>query len=244
MCCMWLVRKILPAVPAVTAVLIFSPLTISAQETGWFLQQKSSHTGEQQLYVTATGIKTYSPKNKVGVFSRGPGWQVFMYNDQTKLYFDEPINQWIADLSKNKSQLEGATWKAGRQANIAGLKATEYVMSSSPPPGATRPKKRTQATPRAASFWVANEISIPRNLVGLMAKTYGLPSTYKVPLAFTVIGADGRTNTLLQTVSVQKVTMPPSLWLKPTGYKRAKSDVDVLVDQDTKDAIDDLIKEL
>jgi len=222
-----------------------------ADDKGWVLTQKSLMMGDMYLYVSPSGFKFVNPKAGVNFVTRSPNWDVIMFNDRTKVCYSATLDtfkkQVTANLPQRRSELGAASWQRGTVSNIANLRATQYVMSD--PAGvqakvAARKGQRMNQHLRGADYWVCEEIQVPPQLADLLSSMYGLPNTLNVPLRLTVTTAEQGTKTQLDTYRSQSCPIPISYYSMPSGYRPVKSSVEVMADEDTKQIIDDMAKDL
>ena len=79
---------------------------------------------------------------------------------------------------------------------------------------------------------MADDINVPANLAQLISSTCGLPASDSIPLELSYRNQSGKTETLLNTYHQQTAVIPDSYFSSPSGYKIARSEVEVLVGQE------------
>lgn len=244
-------RRVTFVVAALALYLVVSCLPVNADDKGWVLTQKSLMMGDMYLYVSPQGFKFVNPKAGVNFVTRSPNWDVIMFNDRTKVCYSATLDTFKKQVTNNlpqrRSDLGQANWQRGSVSNIANLRATQYVMNDAAgvqARAAARSGHRVQQHLRGADYWVCEEIQVPPQLADLLSSMYGLPNTLNVPLRLTVTTAEQGTRTQLDTYRSQACPIPISYYSMPSGYRPVKSSVEVMADEDTKQIIDDMAKDL
>lgn len=221
-------------------------LEVQAQEQGWALTQRSEALGDQYIYVSTGGFKWQNPKSGANIVSTAPGWGVTMYNDKSRAYFQTTFAEWQKQVAARKGgdraeQMQNSAWSKAGSGNIAGLKATKYVMrgGSQPLTGG----KRTLAQVQSATCWIADEIEIPAPLAEMLSAAYGMPRTKYFPLKVTY-QSNGANKVALDTYHCKTCPIPGNFYSYPGGYTLAGSQAEVLIDDETRQILQDLAGEL
>lgn len=228
-------------------VLAFSaiaPDAANADEKGWVLTQKSQTLGDQYVYISSSGMKCYNPRIGFTLVSHAPDWNVTLYNEKTKVYFQTSVEEWSRNLSAQgmTSEMSSKGWNRSGSSTICGLKATEYDMSGSKTALMKTRKGTRRATISNAKYWVSDEIRVPPQLAGLLAAAYGLPSMQNVPLRLACIDK-GQNKTLLDTYRSQSASIPNSYYQVPNGMKLVKSEAEVMMTDEQNQILNDMVKE-
>ncbi len=230
---------------------VVSSTPARADDKGWVLTQKSLTLGDMYLYVSPSGFKFTNPKAGVNFVTRSPNWDVIMYNDKTKVCYSATLDTFKRQVTQNlpqrRDELGAGKWQKGSVSNISNLRATQYVMSDAAGVQArvaARGKKRVQQHLQGADYWVSEEIQVPPQLADLLSAMYGLPNTLNVPLRLTVTTQEQGSKVQLDTYRSQSCPIPISYYSMPNGYRPVKSSVEVMADEDTKQIIDDMSKDL
>lgn len=236
---------------ALAAYLAVSTNPAEADDKGWVLTQKSLTLGDMYLYVSPSGFKFVNPKAGVNFVTRSPNWDVIMYNDKTKVCYSATLDTFKKQVTQNlpqrRDELGAGRWQKGTVSNIANLRATQYVMSDAAGVQArvaARGRKRVQQHLQGADYWVSEEIQVPPQLADLLSSMYGLPNTLNVPLRLSVTTQEQGTKVQLDTYRSQSCPIPITYYSMPNGYRPVKSSVEVMADEDTKQIIDDMSKDL
>jgi hypothetical protein len=236
---------------ALAAHLAVASAPAKADDKGWVLTQKSLMLGDMYLYVSPSGFKFVNPKAGVNFVTRSPNWDVIMFNDRTKVCYSATLDTFKRQVTQNlpqrRDELGAGKWQRGNVSNIANLRATQYVMNDAAGVQArmaARGKSRVQQHLQGADYWVSEEIQVPPQLADLLSAMYGLPNTLNVPLRLSVTTQEQGTKVQLDTYRSQSCPIPISYYSMPSGYRPVKSSVEVMADEDTKQIIDDMSKDL
>lgn len=240
--------------PALMATMLSIGAANAAPEVGWSITQtaKGSPMGTgATIIITPTGFLTTNAKSGVSMFTRGPAWNVVLFNTQTRSIYTTSLQNWIASIQKRKAasggRFDGASWKRGGTSNVAGVRAYEFAIDR---PIAGRTVRGTdgkvhQVPPiQAASLFVAQDIVTPPQVSDLVSKIYGVPDCQRIPLRMVVTEAGKRPILAVDTVRVARVNVPDAMFAIPGGLKPVKSDMEVFIDRRSMDAIDDILKDL
>lgn len=216
-----------------------------ADEKGWVLTQKSTTLGDQYIYISPSGLKCVNPKAGFALVTKAPDWNIVLFNDKTRVYFQTTLDKWRQDLQSRgmTSPLAGRQWSRAGNANIAGMKATQYVMRG----GGAIARGKSKKPPvniQAADYYVSEEISVPSKLTDLLTTAYGLPPTANVPLRLNCQESGKPQKTLLDTYRSQQAPIPISYFTCPGGYKAVKSDAEVMMTDEQRQMIEDMTKDM
>jgi hypothetical protein len=218
-----------------------------ADDRGWVLTQKSLTLGDQYVYISPSGLKCVNPKAGFAMVSKAPDWNIVMFNDKTRVYFQTTLDAYKRTLASRglTNDLANRQWSKGSNGNIAGLKATQYVMRGGGTfsrQGANGQKKTS--TVSAADYWVSDDIQVPPRLGDLLSSAYGLPTTQNVPLRLECTDSKG-SKRMLETYRMQALaTIPNTYFNCPGGYKAVQSDAEVMMNDEQKQMIDDMSREM
>lgn len=225
-----------------TAAFFVACLPSCAQEKGWSLTQRSEYMGDQYIYVSKTGFKWVNPKAGANVVTAAPGWTVTMFNDKTKQYFQTTFDKWRSQMistgGKRARDMQAARWKMAGSADVAGLKATKYVMVG---PAQTGGGKLSSVT--RAACWVSDEIEVPAPIADVLSRAYGMPRTRYFPLRVSYVTGTGQLKVALDTYRSSTCTIPAAYFAKPNGYRLANSQAEILMDEETRQLFRDMAGE-
>lgn len=217
-----------------------------ADDKGWILTQKSSTLGDQYVYISPSGLKCVNPRAGFAMVTKAPDWNIVMFNDKTRCYFQTTLDSYKRTLAQRglTNDLANRQWARGQSNTIAGMKATQFVMRGGGT--VTRVNARGRAktsTVSAADYWVSDEITVPPRLGDLLSSAYGLPTTQNVPLRLEYTDARGPKN-MLDTYRMQVASIPTNYFDCPSGYKAVQSDAEVMMNDEQKQMIEDMSREM
>ncbi|MBX9878627.1 MAG: hypothetical protein K2Y22_09230 [Candidatus Obscuribacterales bacterium] len=223
-------------------------------EKGWILHQTSPFAGEQIAYISRDGVKSVNPTMHITCIVRADNPKIIYFNDQTKVYSEQTIDEWKANLAKRKAGIDGIakvmgdppqkTLKKTGELEIAGIKATQYTEEGGTPPPAKPGGLGLQPTAKQDSeLYFANDISVPEAFHLVSHKSMSLPENKGVLLRMVVTTGDGEKVTALDTTSFERQDLPPDTFAAPTGYKRVKNDMEVLMGEGAGQAMESLFNE-
>ncbi len=223
----------------ITICLFISLSPCYSKEAGWILTQRSKTFGDQYIYINTHGVKCINPKQGLGWVSQAPSWNITFFNEKTKLYYPLSASTWKTKLAKSGLIPANISWSKVSTGTIAGLKASQYKMLNSAASSEKQSVKWLSAT-----YWLADEITVPKSLAQLISSACGLPASDSIPLQLNYRSQKGNTETLLSTYHQQTAVIPDSYFSSPSGYKVARSEVEVLVSKENKALIDELANDL
>jgi hypothetical protein len=212
-----------------------------ADDQGWILTQKSLTLGDQYVYVSPAGVKVWNPNAEFAMVAHAPDWQITLYNQKSKIYYQTSIEKWKQDLASHglNGQFGNASWNRAANSKICGLKATEFSMAGNTIKG----KKGVAHKIDNATYWTSDDITVPPKLADLLATAYGLPPSANIPLKLSYTDSHGA-KSLLDTYRAQAAPIPISYFDCPTGLTLAKSYSEVMMNDDQRQVLNDMAREL
>jgi hypothetical protein len=210
-----------------------------AKQNGWILTQHSKIFGDQYIYISTHGVKCVNPKQGVGWVTQTPNWNITFFNEKTKLYYPLSASNWRNKIARNGLIPNNVHWSKIGSGSIAGLKASQYKMTNS-----TQTEKSSNSKWVSATYWLADDINVPPSLAQLISAACGLPTSDSIPLQLSYCNQSGNTQTLLTTYNQQSTSIPDSYFSVFSGYKLAKSEVEVLISQENRALLNDLANDL
>jgi hypothetical protein len=208
-----------------------------ADEKGWVLTQRSAQFGDQYVYISPSGLKLVSPSKGINIVTSAPEWNVALYNDKNKSFYSTSYGKWMQDLDRKLAgrgqDMSDRKWTKAGSTKVAGQNATQYVTNGSP-------RMAKSASIRHADCWISEDIAVPGHIAQMLAKVYGLPDTRTFPLKVSYVTTNGSLSPMLDTLSTQTCPFPPHYFGLPQGYKRAESEAEVMIDDETRQILNDL----
>lgn len=216
-------------------------------EKGWILYQNSPFVGEQIVYISRDGVKSINPQMNITCIVRASSDpKIIYFNDKTKVYCEMGLEEWKADLKRRKAGIDGLSKAMGEpkqkplkktgEVEIAGIKATQYTEESEPTAKAPGNKD--------SELYFANNIAVPQAFHLIAHKPMNVPENNGVLLRMVVTTGDGQKVTALDTTRFERQDLPADTFTAPTGYKRVKNDMEVVMGEGAGQAMEGLFKEL
>ncbi len=224
---------------------IFSSAPVNADDKGWVLTQKSATFGDQYVYISPNGMKVYKPQAQFAIVTHAPDWDITLYNDKTRVYYNTTLEKWRSELEAHRAdrEMENAKWTKVAYGNILGLRAAQYVMNGGGTLHVRHGRNRPEHSIRDATYWVSEDITVPSALASLLSAAYGMPATQNVPLRMTCTDG-GAKRTMLDTYRSQQTPIPISYFECPIGYALAKTEAEVWLNDEEKQMANDLARDL
>lgn len=233
----------LMALVVVAGMTLFGVQPAQADEPGWGLLIRSPHVGIVYLYITSEGFAIVVKETGAKFVTHAPDWRLVMYNDKTKVYYVERLQdlQNITSTKQRKltDQAKRATLqsaKAGRTATIAGLPATQYFLNTYSP----------DAGERQAEVWITRAISPPAQLHKTFEKIFNIDMSSNafpkgLPLRIKVADDAGKRDVLYDTLNCQKQVIHTASFNYPKDYKPVDSELAVLMDEQSRQKMESIL---
>jgi hypothetical protein len=225
---------------------LFGDCLPAKAEPGWVLTQKSTTLGDQYVYISQEGLKITNPRRGFNLVTHAPDWDIVLYNDKTRCFYQTTATHYRNELAgRNGSDFKNSHWSKSGETTIGGLKATEFRLGAKTLQGRNKAGQITTKSIASAQYWVASDIKIPDNLTELLAAAYGLPNetSSSIPLRLTY-SENGGEHTVLDTYRVDKSPIPANYFAKPAGYKMVQSDAEVMMNDDQRQIMNDMARDL
>ena len=224
-------------------------------EKGWILYQTSPFAGEQITYISHDGVKSVNPQMNITCIVPATNPRIIYFNDKTKVYSEMTLEEWKAEMQKRKAGVDGLGKAMGEptekqlkktgDVEIAGIKATQYTEESAP---VEKPTSRNvlglePSGNNNSELYFANDISVPAAFHLVAHKPMNVPTNNGVLLRMVVSTGNGQKVTALDTVRFERQDLPADTFVAPTGYKRVKNDMEVLMGEGAGQAMEGLFNE-
>jgi hypothetical protein len=216
-------------------------------EPGYVLTQRSTKMGDQYLYVSSEGIKITNPKAGFNLVSQAPNWDITLFNDKTHCFYQTTADRYRQQLlgRTGDSDFKNSSWSKMGDTYMLNMKATEFRMGTKTVRQKTKSGQIVNKTITGAQYWVAADIQLPPKLTELLAAAYGLPAQQSQCVPLRLKYTDGaKTSTVLDTYRVDKAPIPIAYFATPQGYKPVTSDAEVMMNDEQKQIMSDMAKDL
>lgn len=224
--------------------LLINPMTAArADEAGHGMILESPHAGMLYLYVTANGIALVFPKTGAKIVLHAPSWQVVMYNDRSKVYYVESMEE--VSMLDGKSSRRGRvplarrananSIRKGRTALIAGKNATEYLIHT-----------MSDSGPKLAETWITNDFDPPKQLIELLGKLFRMDTVNfprGMPLRVKLSDDAGKRDLIFNTLKCESQMIKTASFTYPTSYKRVDNEIAVLVDEKSRKKMESILED-
>jgi hypothetical protein len=195
-----------------------------AQEDGWLLQQNTTYSGAQSIYISPTRGGKLNTKG-FSTYIAAPAWQVIMTNDRARSYCSMSFDEWTKKFGKEHLAPNSYTIRRGATGTIAGMRTVQYFVDQKLPDGRMAP---------TFEFWMCHDITLPSHLNYAATKLAGIPNIQGIALR--VIRYNYRTggrSTTVDTTSCQRVKIAANMLSPPPGFQRVADEMDLVMADDS-----------
>jgi hypothetical protein len=212
-------------------------------EQVFIFKQLSESIGQQTVYVGKTGVRTENLGQGITTVASAPDWNVVIYSDEKKAYWECPLKKWKGPPIQKIFYLYGLDvsqfkLQKVRSGAVCGLKASLLL------PYTSLAKKEKikhinlrdsvavhdqYNAERVREFWAADDIPIAPQGAEILCKSYGLTITNKMPLKLIFL-QNNLPKSGLETLACRRSRISPDLFKVPAGYTRAAAESMVVLD--------------
>jgi len=228
----------------ILGMLINPMLSAKADEPGHGMILNSPHVGLLYLYVTQGGIAVVFPKTGAKIVLHAPQWKVVMYNDKSKVYYVESIDD-MTNLDTRVSKHGRAAQIArransnsirkGKTAQIAKLTATQYLIHT-----------MSDSGPKLAETWITQDFTPPKQLIDLLGKLFRIETSNfpkGMPLRVKLSDDAGKRDLIFETLKCEPQMIKSASFSYPTNYKRVDNEIAVLVDEASRKKMESILED-
>jgi len=188
----------------------------------WLLTQinpNSPYSHSQIVLIAPQGVNIAA--DDVKLFMIAPDYKVSIYNSSSHEYFQAPAKEWMKKYGAHPFSQTGKYITKGITGKIDSLAANQYFMMH----GA---KEKAQ---KQREIWTTEVIEADPNVKAALRHMCGLPegSVTGVPLRVIRLLGGGHKEVMLNTTTVKRIPVPKNAFLEPTGYKKVKSEVQLMM---------------
>jgi hypothetical protein len=226
--------------------LLINPTTMArADEAGHGMILNSPHAGMLYLYVTQNGIALVFPKTGAKIVLHSPNWQVVMYNDKSKVYYVESMEEVSMLDGKSGRRTRGAqalarrasanSIRKGKTQVIAGKNATQYLIHT-----------MSDSGPKLAETWISTDINPPKQLIELLGKLFRIDTANfpkGMPLRVKLSDDAGKRDLIFDTLKCENQMIKTASFTYPTTYKRVDNEIAVLVDEKSRKKMESILED-
>ncbi|MBL8086139.1 MAG: hypothetical protein JNN26_26150 [Candidatus Obscuribacter sp.] len=235
-------KAALPLVPFVPLV----PLSPGAATISvWKLTQEGDFMGDRILYICKDGYKAEYTKANYVVLLAQPKWDVVFYNKTRKTIFTNTIEKSKQNfglrsrIAKESFFPDNYKMVPGKGEVVAGHK-TDCIMCI----GQKSKEHYGKTDVVRSAYYMSNEIPMAPQVTDYFGQTWSNELCRRQSLRILVWTGAGVKKTKIETVKMEKVTVPGDFFKAPTGYTKVKSEDNVMLGNDLiNDIVDDLGKQ-
>lgn len=204
--------------------LFFATQTASAApgDLGWVIEQKSEERGRTVIRMTENSMILTS--KLMSAILTAPKFDAWFFNENTRKYVLMPHTDWAKRYAPGKKEMKGPF--AGEK--IAGYSTKKYTW-------------QTKNRHKMMELWATKELPLSAPLQEFVSSTIGIPASIGMPLRIVSKFDDREPRIDMDTKSIKKMKIPKSAFELPKGYKKCKSEMELLLGGE-EGAIDDFIK--
>ncbi len=229
----------------ILGMLVNPMLSAKADEPGHGMILNSPHVGLLYLYVTQGGIAVVFPKTGAKIVLHAPQWKVVMYNDKSKVYYVESIDDMtnLDTRSKNHGGMAAQiarransnSIRKGKTAEIAKLTATQYLIHT-----------MSDSGPKLAETWITTDFTPPKQLIDLLGKLFRIETSNfpkGMPLRVKLSDDAGKRDLIFETLKCEAQQIKSASFSYPTNYKRVDNEIAVLVDEASRKKMESILED-
>lgn len=213
--------------------------------TVWKLYQKGDFMGDRELYVSKDGYMAVYTKAKYTITSRTPEWKITFYNTTRKAIYSTTIAQSKKNFGLRSRFAKESFFPAkyhledGPKQTIAGQKCSSIFCVADKNIGKTQQKTDVERS----AFYISDEIPMAPQMTDYFGQTWTPELCKRQSLRIVTWDYAGRQKTKIETVKVEKLELPISVFDPPPGLQAVKSEDQVMLGNDLiNDIVDDLGK--
>ena len=212
------------------------------------MRQDNPHTGVWEVYLAENGMLSTNRLMSTTMVTAAPNWDVIMYNDKTKVYFQAPLTDWKGAQGSLKNSLKARKALTQQHAHlidnppkkigdeiICGHRASIY-----------RTDNLVTTGLKKVEFSVCDDIEVPAQLRQVFGKIYGvgLSKMKGIPLKIAYIDENGTRSPVFTTISVTNKEIPMNYFMCPPNYQRVENEIAVLMDEKGREKMDSIMNDL
>ncbi|MBN8661109.1 MAG: hypothetical protein J0M35_12145 [Candidatus Obscuribacter phosphatis] len=213
--------------------------------TVWKLYQKGDFMGDRELYVSKDGYMAVYTKAKYTITSRTPEWKITFYNTTRKTIYSTTIAQSKKNFGLRSRFAKESFFPAkyhledGPKQTIAGQKCSSIFCVADKNIGKTQQKTDVERS----AFYISDEIPMAPQMTDYFGQTWTPELCKRQSLRIVTWDYAGRQKTKIETVKIEKLELPVSVFDPPPGLQAVKSEDQVMLGNDLiNDIVDDLGK--
>lgn len=199
----------------------------------WVVTQTLHSAGERVAYITDGAVKLTSPVGGWSMITSAPQWDVTVFNTGSKTWFRSSREKYLSSFIGRANMVSsvltpaGGAWqKTNDRSKVLGVNAVRYQYVDK-----LHPNQHT-----TFNCWLAEDIPFSTAASELSYQFMGAPTKGLLPLRLIATGLKSipfdKKAVIVDTTEVKRISIPPDFFKMPTGYRLAKSAVEVMIGLD------------
>jgi len=211
-------------------------------ESGWAIRQSSNFAGTVFSDLTPHALRMHIGRLGLTIITKAPRWDALVFNENSKTYAILPYKRWQQRFSVNAKssyrdehgRLALIVKNTGRTMTIEHYKAYEcWVIRKSEPQKHIEEQKISQ-------LWIASDIKLPPQIAQIFCSHLGIPAQKGIPLKASH-NTNGKMVSVLETLCVERRTMPQTNFDPLPGYKKVKNEIELVMGESSDESMNDLL---
>ncbi len=223
-------------VSALEIVLAQPVLSSPKTQDCWLLTQinpNSPYSHSQLVLIAPQGVNISA--DDVKLFMVAPDYKVSLYNSSSREYYQAPAKEWMKKYGAHPFSQTGKYIQKGVIGKVGSLSSNQYFMMHGAKGKAEKQRE----------IWTTEAIDTSSNVKAVLRHMCGLPegSVTGIPLRVIRFLSGGHKDVMLNTTTAKRIPVPKNAFLEPTGYKKVKSEVQLMMNygknRDLKNFLED-----
>ena len=225
------------------AFLPLSSADAASPSTGpdFVLTQRSEKFGDSYGYVSGKGFKMICPRNGFAAVTRAPRWDIFLYNDKTRCYYQTTGDRWLRDIIGTDGTDEfNGLWRKTGTTTICGVRASVYVLKGQMRTIRANGQINVSKDVTGATYVLYEGGMTPPYLTRLLTAGYSVPAVVGIPLRLTYQTESGQDKYILETFRIDRCATPQPFFDRPNGYTPVANLVEVMITPEQRELLSKL----
>ncbi len=216
---------------------------------GWELDQENRAFGPQRWLITNQYARLTSPSTGMVVIYRLADDTLLQYNPHNKLFYEIKSPNVKTFNSHSLAKLFGVDlrrfdWVKGRTTKALNVHLTEYC----PAKRADLKMSQSEADDfqvilnTCDGYWRCDDIKPPARISEIISNWIGFPAAPGVPFSLSA-RIDNLPQKLIETTVCKRTKVDVSAFFLPTGYTRAQTEHEMLLNGEQQDMLEELMPE-
>jgi hypothetical protein len=214
--------------------LLFCTLPADAKqlEPAVFLKEHSEMMGDVDILVGKSGVNMFFRKSSIALIMGAPDWEVIYANMQTKRYYQCKTEEWkvgpaVFSAMFRPSSPTSLRLTTKKNTALKGFPCEVHEMETRE---ASRGTDKTwkRLLPKDGRIWLYPRPGFPRQAYQMVANLLAVPQGPGIPLAMEFSRFDGETLKEISLYGFEKRQSDGSEFTAPKGFRRVRTQAEVL----------------